>query len=101
MNSSSFWQHRWHELQLAQHVAYKSFATRSLPTNQDLTWSTVLTSIAALLLVNLLLSMLTRRGRKLVLDTVETILATILVVILISIVLGLPIGTLAAFYGST
>lgn len=44
------------------------------------------------MLPNLLVVLASRKGRKLIFDTVETILAIILVILLLSIVLGLPVG---------
>lgn len=58
----------------------------------DLTNNIMLTSLGALLLPNLLVVLASRKGRKLIFDTVETILAIILVILLLSIVLGLPVG---------
>ena len=44
--------------------------------------------------INILLLLLTNRGRLLVLNTVETILAVTLVLILVGVVLGLPLVTI-------
>ena len=52
------------------------------------------TSAAVVLLPNLLAALVRKRSRKLLLDTLESILAVILVVILLGIVLGLPVGEL-------
>ena len=51
--------------------------------------------VSTLLLVvatNVLLMLLTPKGRKLVLDTVETVLAVALIAVLLAVVLGLPLG---------
>ncbi len=69
-----------------------SYDDRRLPSSADLTLSSVLTSIGAVVLANLLVILASRKGRKLVFDTVETILAIVLVILLLSIVLGLPVG---------
>lgn len=73
-------------------VLQTSYDDGRLPSKADLTLSTVLTSIGAVLLANLLVILANRKGRKLVFDTIETILAIVLVILLLSIVLGLPIG---------
>ncbi|CAL8470854.1 g10396 [Coccomyxa elongata] len=76
----------------AWQVLQASYDDRRLPSSANLTLSTVLTSIGAVLLANLLVILASRKGRKLVFDTVETILAIVLVILLLSIVLGLPVG---------
>ncbi len=77
---------------MALQVLQTSYEQRTLPSRVDLTQSVMLTSLGALLLPNVLVILASRKGRKLVFDTVETILAIILVFLLLSIVLGLPIG---------
>lgn len=42
--------------------------------------------------INVLLMLLVPRGRKLVLDTAETVLAIALILVLLAVVLGLPLG---------
>ncbi|EIE20304.1 hypothetical protein COCSUDRAFT_54460 [Coccomyxa subellipsoidea C-169] len=83
---------RRNDLLQAWQVLQTSYEQRTLPSRVDLTQSVMLTSLGALLLPNVLVILASRKGRKLVFDTVETILATILVFLLLSIVLGLPIG---------
>ncbi|BDA45550.1 hypothetical protein COCOBI_07-3370 [Coccomyxa sp. Obi] len=83
---------RRNDLMDAWQVLQTSYDERRLPSSADLTFSTVLTSIGAVLLANLLVILASRKGRKLVFDTVETILAIVLVILLLSIVLGLPVG---------
>lgn len=54
---------------------------------------TALLSISALAVgINVLLMLLVPKGRKLVLDTIETVLAIALIVVLVAIVLGLPLA---------
>ncbi len=50
--------------------------------------STALLAVA----INVLLMLLVPKGRKLVFDTVETVLAIALIVVLLAVVLGLPLG---------
>lgn len=76
----------------AWQVLQTSYDERRFPTRAEFSLSTVLTSFGAILLANLLVILASRKGRKLVFDTVETILAIVLVILLLSIVLGLPVG---------
>ena len=50
--------------------------------------STALLAVA----INVLLMLLVPKGRKLVFDTVETVLAIALIVVLLAVVLGRPLG---------
>ena len=52
--------------------------------------SLLVTSLAGVVCIALALS---RRGRKLIWDSVETVLASILILTLLGVVLGLPLGT--------
>ena len=58
----------------------------------DFTASMLWTSAALILLPNLLVILAKRKSRKLLLDTLESILAVALVIVLLGIVLGLPVG---------
>ena len=77
---------------LALQILQTSHEQRRLPSRTDFNNNVMLTSLGALLLPNLLVILASRKGRKLIFDTVETILAIILIILLLSIVLGLPIG---------
>lgn len=76
-------------------VLQTSLQQRRLPQRADLTSSIILTSLGAILLPQFLIILASKKGRKVVFDIVETILAIILVILLLSIVLGLPIGELS------
>lgn len=69
-----------------------SYEQQTLPDVAELAPSTVMTSLAVLCAPAVLAVLANRKGRKLMLDAIETILASILVVLLLCIVLGLPIG---------
>ena len=58
----------------------------------DFTASMLWTSAALILLPNLLVILAKRKSRKLLLDSLESILAVALVIVLLGIVLGLPVG---------
>ena len=73
-------------------VLSQSYQARTLPGRHDFTASMLWTSAALVLLPNLLAILARKKSRKLLLDTLESILAVILVIILLGIVLGLPIG---------
>lgn len=60
------------------------------PDNTQLT--ALLSTLGLAVAINVLLMLLVPRGRKLVLDTVETVLAIALLAVLIAAVLGLPLG---------
>ena len=77
---------------LISQVLSQSYQTRSLPGRDEFTASMLWTSAAVLLLPNLLAILLRKKSRKLLLDTLESILAVVLVIILLGIVLGLPVG---------
>ena len=73
-------------------VLSQSYQTRSLPGRDEFTASMLWTTAAVLLLPNLLAILMRKKSRKLLLDTLESILAVVLVIILLGIVLGLPVG---------
>lgn len=80
---------------LCAQILKTSVEQRSLPSASDLSPSLLLTSFAALLLPQVLFVLASKKGRKFVFDSLETVIASLLVLILLSIVLGLPIGTLS------
>ena len=63
----------------------------------DFTASMLWTSVALVLLPNLLVILAKRKSRKMLLDSLESILAVALVIVLLVIVLGLPVGKQVAF----
>ena len=71
----------------------QSYQARALPGGDDFTASMLWTSAAVVGLPNFLAILARKKSRKLLLDTLESILAVILVIILLGIVLGLPVGT--------
>ena len=73
-------------------VLSQSYQARTLPGRHDFTASMLWTSAALVLLPNLLAILARKKSRKLLLDTLESILAVVLVTILLGIVLGLPVG---------
>ncbi len=79
-------------LAVSVQVLSQSYQARSLPGRHDFTASMLWTSAALVLLPNLLAVLARKKSRKLLLDTLESILAVILVIILLGIVLGLPVG---------
>ena len=79
-------------------VLGQSIEQRSIPGAGDLKPAMVLTAVAAFMAPFVLAILANKKGRMLVLNTCETIVATVLVLLLLSIVLGLPIGDLAWFY---
>ena len=70
----------------------QSYQARTLPERDDFTATMLWTSAAVLLLPTLLVILARKKPRKLLLDTLESILAVTLVIILLGIVLGLPVG---------
>lgn len=93
----SFAEHRGAELAAAHSYALDLVHRRSLPHAGDLPSNVLLTTLATVALAHVLLACLTQRGRKLVVDSVDTVLAVALIIILLGIVLGLPVG---ASFGS-
>ena len=52
----------------------------------------ILTTVGVLVVPLVVTILANSKGRRLIVDTIETILATVLVILLLTIVLGLPIG---------
>ncbi|PSC70025.1 DNA internalization-related competence Rec2 [Micractinium conductrix] len=67
-------------------------ATRGLPAPDELQLAALLSTSALAVGVNLLLVLLVPRGRKFVLEAVESVLAVALIVVLVATVLGLPLA---------
>ena len=70
----------------------KFLYTGMLPAREEFTLSMIGTLTALLLLPNLLRVLVQKKARKILLDTLESILAVCLIIILLGIVLGLPVG---------
>lgn len=87
-----FVQARLADLTAAQGLASKAWQDRTLPVWSDIPASSLYTTLAGMVLVQVLFAMATSKGRRLVFDVVETILAIILICVLLAIVIGLPIG---------
>ncbi len=68
----------------------------SLAPPSDAQLAALLSTLGLVVTINLTLMLLVPRGRKLVLDTVETVLAIALLAVLIVTVLGLPLGECCA-----
>ncbi|KAL4419704.1 hypothetical protein ABPG75_006802 [Micractinium tetrahymenae] len=64
----------------------------SLAPPSDAQLAALLSTLGLVAAINVTLTLLVPRGRKLVLDTVETVLAIALLVVLIVTVLGLPLA---------
>ena len=71
---------------------WKFLYTGMLPAREEFTLSMIGTLIALLLLPNLLGVLVQKKARKILLDTLESILAVCLIIVLLGIVLGLPVG---------
>jgi hypothetical protein len=77
-------------------VLRRSYEQRVLPHTGDFAPGTLATSLAVISAPAVLAVLANRKGRKLILDAIETVLASILVILLLCIVLGLPIGECAS-----
>jgi hypothetical protein len=64
----------------------------SLAAPDDVQLAALVSTLLLTAAINVLLMLLVPRGRKLVLDTAETVLAIALILILLAVVLGLPLG---------
>ena len=73
-------------------ILSRSYQTRTLPVWDDFTASMLWTSVAFILLPNLLVILAKKKSRKMLLDSLESFLAVALVIVLLGIVLGLPVG---------
>ncbi len=80
------------DLTVAQSLFTKALQESTVPAWEDVPLNALYTTLAAAVVVQLLLAMLSRRGRRIIFDTVETVLAVILIVVLLAVVIGLPIG---------
>ena len=75
-----------------EQVLRRCYEQKSLPDTEDLAPGTLVTSLALITAPAVLAVLANRKGRKLILDAIETVLASILVILLLSIVMGLPVG---------
>lgn len=92
INLQLLWAKQLNDLSALRDLISRMTGYRLSADSGSLMSSSVGSTVVWLLLVNLVLVLITRRGRKLVFDVVETLLACILVVFLLTIVLGLPVG---------
>lgn len=87
-----FFDARVADLTVAQGLLSKAIQNKAVPSLNDVPSSAIYTSLAAIVGVQILVMMLTSKGRRVVLDTVETILAVALILVLLAVVIGCPIG---------
>lgn len=80
------------DLNMLQTAVTQSFHDRSLDAVYALPSHAIYTGIALIVIVHLSLVCCSRKGRRIVIDVVDTVAALVLVGILIVFVLGLPIG---------
>lgn len=85
----SFYHARLHDLGTAWSLMQGALETKQLPPPKEVPSSVIATLISFLLMINILLS---PRGRKIVVETLDTVVATILIVLIVCIVLGFPVG---------
>lgn len=71
------------DLTVARGIFTKALHSKALPDWNDVPMDAVYTTLGAMVLVQVLVAMLTSKGRRLVLDTIETILAIGLILILL------------------
>ncbi|GAB4821264.1 hypothetical protein N2152v2_008310 [Parachlorella kessleri] len=87
-----FWDARVADVQAGWSLLQEAISQKTLPAWDKVPANVLYSSLSALIGVQLLVTMLTSRGRRIVFDTVETILAIILILILLAVVIGLPLG---------
>ena len=83
---------RQQDLQAAWGMLALALRRGSLPASSEMSRSVVWTTLAAVVAPYFVLVLATAKRRKLLFDSVESILAVALVLILLAMVLGLPIG---------
>lgn len=87
-----FFEQRQADILVAGSILEKSYRDKSLSAWKEIPESALYTTLAAIVLVQLLVTSTTKRGRRVLYDTVETIIAIILIIFLLAIVFGLPLG---------
>lgn len=87
------------ELRQAQDIVVRASQAGTFPDLKQVPESVLQTIQGTLLLLGLsLVLLLSRRSRKLALDTAETLVATSLLILIIAIILGLPVGIIYLSY---
>ena len=88
------------ELASAYAVGLKAYNTKTLPDMSDVSGSTIVTTVAAMVIANTALMSLTSGGRKVIADAINAVITLALLIVLILLVLGVPVGfTYTAFVG--
>lgn len=87
-----FYAARLAEAQVAAAYAQGLWQAGTLAPPDDAQMAALVSSALLALVVNVALALLLPKGRKLVFDTVETVLAIALIIVLVGVVLGLPLG---------
>lgn len=80
------------DLQVVQAYAGSLLQHKALVTPTEAQQAALLSTLLLLAAINAALLLLVPRGRKLVFDTAETVLAIGLIIVLLAVVLGLPLG---------
>lgn len=92
---------RLQDLQTAYSMLQSIFVTKQLPQPADVSTSVVYTTLVTLVLCNLLgVLVLLPKGRRVIWDVLETILAILLIIALLIVILGLPFGEWLLHQGS-
>lgn len=94
MSLQQFFSSRVEELVLAQQLVLQAVRDKTVPSLDSVAPEVVRTAAATLVLATFVVFILiSSRWRRLLLDTVETIIASILLLLLVGIVVTLPFGT--------
>ena len=94
MSLQQFFSSRVEELALAQQLVLQAARDKTVPSLDSVAPEVVRTAAATLVLATFVVFILiSSRWRRLLLDTVETIIASILLLLLVGIVVTLPFGT--------
>ncbi len=92
LDLQQFGEARVADLQVAYALVNKVFEQKTLPAWEDVPLNVIYTTSFFIVAVHVLVALLTSSGRRVVFDTIETILAIILIVVLLGVVIGLPLG---------
>ncbi|GLI64278.1 hypothetical protein VaNZ11_007496 [Volvox africanus] len=83
---------RFNDLVALADIAQTAWQQQQLPASGDVPKSTQYTAMVILVAAQLVMILLSRRGRRIIFLTVDTVLAVLLVVVLLIAILSLPIG---------
>jgi hypothetical protein len=97
--AQQFAEARLHDFLLVKQYAVDLLHQRALTAPNGAQLDALVSAFLSLAALNVVLILLTPRGRKFVFDAVETVLAIALVAVLLAVVLCLPIGELPAVTG--